>query len=195
MDSAEGPVTGTEELIEAHYLKRFGNPWRRALYRTGDTRIQILAWTPKQTDEEVYIFATIGAYARMGDPTSTCEFFLGLTGCPEGLAESLAEVALDGIGTGGVPASGDTLTLAIPLWQSIAAQTYMFTDGGDAIIPPLEAKETRVEFIQLVPLFRQEAAFKTKFGEAALWEAFEQAAIPYWDPGRAPLARPATQYE
>lgn len=165
----------------------FGEPWHTARYRTGDRSIRVFAWTPEQTGQGVYIFATLGAHAGVGNPDQGCEFFFGLTSCPEGLPDSLAEVALDGNGTDRIPQSGDTITLAFDLWQGTRARAYMFTDGGDEIIPPLEIGELRLDFIQLVPLFSEEVDFKTRRGEAALWQAFERVQLPYWDASRSPL--------
>lgn len=102
----------------------------------------------------------------------------------EGVFEVLAEVAQDGNGTGKLPTAGDTITLAFDLWENTSARSFLFTNGGEAIIPPIQQNGKRVDFIQLVPLFPAEIAFKTNTGEAALWSHFEACQTPYWDPSR-----------
>ncbi|PIE10546.1 MAG: hypothetical protein CSA72_08555 [Rhodobacterales bacterium] len=178
----ENPITHDD--IEAHYASLFGAPDERHVYRTKTHSFAVLCWSPQKTGEDVYIFATVGAYAAMGTPTERCEFFFGLTEKPAGVADSIAEVALDGNGTGRVPSSGDTVTLAFALWDGTRATSYMFTDGGDEIVPRLRRNATVVEFIQLVPLFADEVDYKKAHGEEALWRHFEDNHVAYWDPDR-----------
>lgn len=172
------------EGIEAHYTALFGAPETRNMYKTKTHSFEVLSWTPQQTGEDVYLFATLGAFAVMGTRAHRCEFFFGLTEAPAGLADSLAEVALDGNGTRDIPSAGDTVTLAFPLWEGTQARSYLFTDGGDEIIPALQAEGSTVEFIQLVPLFADELAYKKAHGEPALWQHFEENEVAYWDPTR-----------
>lgn len=182
MDTSERPIGPRD--IEVHYASLYGEPIERRIYKTQTHSFEVLAWSPQQTGEDVFIFATVGAYASMGTTTEMCEFFFGLTSAPNGLADSLAEVALDGNGTGKIPSSGDTITLAFELWENTQAQSYMFTDGGDEIIPQLKRNGAIVDFIQLVPMFAKEIDYKKKHGEAALWETFEDRQVAYWDAGR-----------
>lgn len=170
--------------IEAHYVSIFGEPDKKQVYQTKTNSFNVLFWSPQKTGEDVYIFATIGAYSVMGTPVHGCEFFFGLTDLPNSLADSLAEVALDGNGTGRIPSSGDTISLAFPLWDGTQAQTYMFTDGGEEIIPNLRRGDTIIEFVQLVPLFSSEVSYKKAHGDAALWQYFEHNEIAYWEPDR-----------
>lgn len=176
-----------KEKINSYYVDKFGEPWRVAVYKKDDTEVSIFAWTPEQTNEDVFIFATLGAFSFLGSSEQKCEFFFGLTSCPEQLPDSLAEVALDGNGTNNVPSSGDTITLSFNLWENTDARTYLFTDGGDEIIPPVKINDTKIKFIQLVPLFSNELDLKKRCGESALWQAFEEAHVPFWEADRRPL--------
>lgn len=170
--------------IAAHYASLFGAAETRHVYKTKTHSFEVLCWSPQQTGEDVYIFATVGAFATMGLAIHRCEFFFGLTGQPPGVPGALAEVALDGNGTGGIPSSGDTITLAFDLWEGTGARSFMFTDGGEAIIPPLRKGDVAVDFVQLVPLYADEVAYKKAHGQAALWQHFEANQVAYWDPHR-----------
>lgn len=178
------PNSIVRDEIEAHYKSLFGQPEKRYVYRTKTHSFEVLCWPPHQTGEDVYVFSTLGAAEIMGEHPKRCEFFFGLDSMPTGVADSLAEVALDGNGTGRTPSSGDTATLAFDLWENTRARTYMFTDGGDEIIPMLQKGAAQVEFIQLVPLFPREVEYKKNHGEAALWQHFEANQIAYWDAHR-----------
>ncbi|WP_299968753.1 suppressor of fused domain protein [uncultured Roseobacter sp.] len=182
MDTSERPI-GPDD-VEAHYESLWGKAQDKRVFRTQTNAFSILTFTPQQTDEGVFLFATVGASQVMGDRDRSCEFFFGLTTSPKGLPDSLAEIALDGNGTGQVPDSGDTTTLAFELWEGTSARSYLFTDGGDEIVPHLKRDGALVEFIQLVPLFADELEYKKKHGEPALWEHFEENEVPYWDAQR-----------
>lgn len=182
-DSQSGLLSHDD--IEKHYVSLYGPPIKRSAYKTATHTFEVLCWPSQQTGEDVYIFATLGAYAALGTRTEGCEFFFGLTSMPAGVSDSLAEVALDGNGTGRIPASGDTITLAFDLWDGTRAQSYMFTEGGEEIVPRLQKSGATVEFVQLVPLFAREVDHKKTHGEAALWQHFEDHQVAYWDADRA----------
>lgn len=178
--------------ILEYYQLKFGEQDQKFQFRAADgCAIDVLMWGPNKTDLDVVIYATQGAYAWLKGKNNLCEFFVGLMrdsiGVADAVAESLAQVAADGIGNRMMPEPGDTVLLPDPLWEGTLMDTYLITDG-DELIEPLEAgaaAKKPVRFLQLVPLFGRELAFKQKHGEDALWELFEDQQVPYWDAFRA----------
>jgi hypothetical protein len=168
-----------------YYRSLYGEPIRKAEFKSPDGDIvQVFKWDEGQTDEGVTIYATLGASRILGDSFESCEFFIGLTPSVDSIAGALAEIALHGNGTKGIPNSGDTTTLVHELWEGTQAKTFMFTDG-DGIIPPIkDESERQIRFIQLVPLFERELDYKKKHDEEALWEKFEKVDARYWDSNR-----------
>jgi hypothetical protein len=43
-----------------------------------------------------------------------------------------------------------------------------------------------VEFLQVIPIYESERAFKVQSDADALLARWEKAAVPFWDPERAP---------
>src|SRR4051812_12760140 len=161
-----------EEHVEKHYLALFGSPTREAEYLpAGGPLIRIWKWDASSTKEGVALYATLGACSALSGDQKRCEFFVGLLPEVDEVAETLAEVALHGVGTGRPPAFGDTVTMAEPLWPKTPMQSLLFASRGSEILPDL-AEPVKVGFIQLVPLHRAECDFKKRHGEAELWEAF-----------------------
>jgi hypothetical protein len=106
-----------------YYAAKWGQPSTEAEFiAPGGARIEIWKWTAEQTTEGITMYATLGASAVLGDERASCEFFIGLIPEADDIAPALAEIGLEGNGTGGVPASGDTLAalwrLALPSFPS-----------------------------------------------------------------------------
>jgi hypothetical protein len=174
------------DLIKVHYRECFGAPTREAEFvsKTGE-RIEVWKWSEAASGEGVCIYATIGASIELDATSKRCEFFLGIAPEVDDVVESLAEVALHGTGTKQAPHFGDTVTLPWGLWNGTAMTTFLITEGGDEIIRPLRKPGCDVDFLQLVPLFPSECAYKKAHGENELWEQFESKQVPYWDSKRA----------
>ncbi len=170
----------------ALYDRKYGSPDRTAEFTSRNgCRIYVFKWNADKTSEGVTVYATGGASDVLGDESRSCEFFIGLSPPVDDIADSLAELALHGIGSATVPSFGDTTTLSFPLWSGTPMQTFLYTDGS-GLIPSYTDSTKRVDFIQLVPLFDSELEFKKKNGEKALWREFESRAVAYWDSDRAP---------
>lgn len=178
--------------IHDYYQLKFGEQDQKFEFRAADgCAVDVLMWLPSKTDLDVVMYATQGAYAWLKGAETLCEFFIGLTrdsiGVAEEIAASMAEVAAEGIGNRMAPDPGDTVLLPDPLWQGTLMDTFLITNG-DELIAPLEAgaaAKKPVRFLQLVPLFGRELAYKQEHGEAAMWDAFEKQEVPYWDAFRA----------
>lgn len=185
MESTDKSIESITAALRNRYLERFGPPTREARYCPPSRRvIEIWKWVREATTEGVCIYATVGAAGTMRSGVRRCEFFLGLSPEVDSVAESLAEVAIHGTGTGRVPSSGDTITLSQPLWNGAEMRSLLVTDGGEQIISPIEVGGISVEFLQLVPLFANEVEFKSTNGEKALWNLFQSRSTPYWDSAR-----------
>lgn len=183
MDPTEGQEVGSAFRI---YISKYGEPSRTAEFvsRAGP-KILVYKWNEDQTDEGVTMYATDGASEVLGTGERSCEFFLGLTPAADDIVEALAEAAMEGNGSGQVPSSGDSITLAFDLWRGTKMRSFLFTDGSELIPSHLETSK-RIDFIQLVPLFASELDFKSAHGESALWEKFKANTVPYWDSTRPP---------
>lgn len=169
--------------IRNYYRELYGEPSREAEFiAPSGKKIQVLKWDAEATGEEVSIYATIGA-SDEGQEISS-EFFIGLSPEEDSIAFALAEIALHGNGTSTIPKSGDSITLSSDVWKNTKLTSFLFTEGGE-IIAPLDRNESKVSFIQLVPLYSQELEYKKKNGEEALWQMFETKSVEYWNPCRA----------
>jgi hypothetical protein len=59
------------------------------------------------------------------------------------------------------------------------------------IIPPVAAPDgIHVEFLQAIPMFESELAYKSKHGAEALLSQWESLGVPFWDPDRSPESLP-----
>ncbi len=167
-----------------YYVDKYGLPERRAKFVSPDGKaVEIFKWNSEQSHEGVTMYATLGACKTLGSDDRACEFFIGIMPAADDIAQALAEVALHGNGSGEIPSSGDTVTLAYPLWSGTDARSFLFT-AGEEIIPPIKARNKTVEFLQLVPLFDSELQYKKDHGEGALWRIFEENEVPFWDSRR-----------
>lgn len=169
--------------IQNHYVRKFGVPCRTAEYTTSTNSVEVFKWNQSQTDEGVTLYATSGASTYLGDSSKSCEFFIGITPEVDDIAEALADVAIEGSGSKQRPVSGDSITLSYPLWSLTEISSFMFTDG-DEIIPPIIIDSRKINFIQLVPLYPSELAFKISHDEESLWKKFQKKNVPYWDSSR-----------
>jgi hypothetical protein len=170
--------------IAKYYETKFGKPERHADFHSPDgNKIDIFKWSESQTNEGVVIYATAGASHILGDTHIGCEFFLGTTQHADEVVYALAEVALHGSGNTAPPTFGDSISLTYNLWQGTEAKSFLFTNG-DEIIPPNQIGLKKLRFIQLIPLFDTELAYKKTHGETALWTKFEELLVPYWSTTR-----------
>jgi hypothetical protein len=178
--------------IFKYYRSIYGEPAREAEYKSPEGKvIQVFKWDKNQTDEGVTMYTTLGASSILGDSTEGCEFFIGMTPEADSISDAIAEIALHGNGTKEIPGSGDTTTLAYELWAGTSAKSLIFTDGDEIISPIKNESGKQIWFVQLVPLFENELAYKRANGEEALWEKFEAIKVPYWDSTRMDSLAPA----
>lgn len=172
-------------IIEDYYRSLYGDPERQARFTAASGEvITIFKWGASRTNEDVAIYASLGASRLFGDAGESCEFFIGLSPDEDSIVDALAEVALHGNGTKNIPTEGDTVSLSYSLWNGTKARSLMFS-GGDEIVPPVKDGDGKqIWFLQLVPLFDSEVGYKQEHGEEGLWDLFEAKAVPYWCPSR-----------
>jgi hypothetical protein len=179
-------VEAVHDLYRAHW----GEPSRRARFEFGEFDIEIDKWAADANPEGVAIYATVGASERpmMGrDPNHRVEFFLGLAPERDDVASALAGLGLYSAREGVPVDHGHTVPAVRPLWPETQMQTFLVLHPLRDFLPPLELPEgLHVDFLQAVPLFDAERAFKSEYGAEALLERWERAGVPFWNPERAP---------
>ena len=79
--------------VEAHYIKVFGEPTRKARFTTGvGSSIQVYKWDERSNPEEVALYATLGIsdQALPQAPNHRIEVCTGLLPSEDRIAKSLA---------------------------------------------------------------------------------------------------------
>jgi hypothetical protein len=65
-------------------------------------------------------------------------------------------------------------------------QTFLVMRPRPGLLPPLELPdEVHVEFLQAIPIFESDRAFKVEHGAEALIRRWEDSGVRFWDPTRA----------
>jgi hypothetical protein len=179
-------IDALRDLYRAHW----GEPSRQARFEVGEFDIEVYKWAADANPEGVALYATIGASARpmVGhDPNHRVEFFLGLVPERDDVASALAALGLYSAREGVALDHGHTVPADGPLWPGTPMRTFIVLRPLSDFLPPLELPDgLHVDFLQAVPLFDAERAFKSEHGAEALIERWEQAGVPFWDPERAP---------
>lgn len=182
------------EAVRDLYQARWGEPTRRARFEVEEFDIEIYKWAADANLEGVALYATIGASARpmVGrDPNHRVEFFLGLIPERDDVAGALAALGLYSFREGVALDHGHTVPAEGPLWLGTQMRTLMVLRPLSAFLPPLQLVEgLHVDFLQVVPLFDSERAFKSEHGAEALLDRWEEAGVPFWNPERDPTPGP-----
>lgn len=174
------------------YRARWGEPSRRAFFEVAGLEVEVLKWDADITPEGVAMYATVGAsaFSMAGrDPSHRVEFFVGLLPEQDDVASPLAALALYSVRQHVAVGHGDTVSAGEPLWRGTDMQWFLVLRPLEEIIPTLELPEgLHVEFLQAIPIFENELAFKAARGADMLLRRWESAMTPFWDPRRAPAA-------
>lgn len=83
-------------------------------------------------------------------------------------------------------AANHTMTFPEPLWPGTEMHGFLVRRPIAEIIPPLALESVHVEFLQAIPVFPSEVAFKAKHGADALIRGWHEANVLFWDPDRLP---------
>lgn len=179
-------VDAVRDLYRAHW----GEPSRQARFEVGEFDIEVYKWAADANPEGVAIYATVGASSRpmVGrEPNHRVEFFLGLVPERDDVASALAALGLYSARKGAALDHGHTVPADGPLWPGTQMQTFLVLHPLSDFLPALELPDgLHVDFLQAVPLFDAERAFKSEHGAEALLDRWQNAGVPFWNPERAP---------
>lgn len=173
-----------------HYQKLWGDPVRRGSFRLGGHQIEVCKWDAAANGEQVNIYATIGASRHQlpgHDRTHRLEFFLGLNPAKDEIAKPLAMLALEPVLHGTELGHGHSVAYPDALWPGTEMRSLLVLRPVMEIVPTLMTLDgLHVEFMQVVPVFDSEVAFKSEHHAEGLLERWEAARIPFWNPNRRP---------
>jgi hypothetical protein len=183
-------------LVEAHLLTALGQDSGRAgVSFLGAERIDVLRFGPDS--EGLVRYATLGmSRAPMGDPGAEvvladgprAELVLSVHGLHDTVLRRLSVLAASPSIEGVVISPGAGLDLGEPLWDG-ARFTAVLVGAPGGLVPdlPLDGLEP-VQFLPLLPMTPNEAAWKRVHGAEALEERWLAAGTDLRDPGRAEVA-------
>lgn len=187
--------------VEAHLVQSLGQDSGRAgISFLGTERIDVLRFGPD--GESLVRYATLGmSRAPMGDPGDLlvaadgprAELVLSVRGLHDTVLRRLAVLAASPAVEGVVITSGAGLDLGEPLWDGSRFSAVLVGEPG-GLVPDLPVDGSQpVQFLPLLPMTPNEAAWKRVHGGAALQQRWLEAQCDLRDPGRpeAPLHRPA----
>jgi hypothetical protein len=155
-------------------------------FRVAGLEVEVFKWNA----EGVNLYATVGASARPmagRDPNHRVEFFAGLLPAKDEVPSPLAALALYPTREGVALDHGHTVPADGPLWPGTDMGLFLVLRPIGDIIPPLELPGgLHVDFLQAIPIFESELAYKTEHGAEALLLRWEASRVPFWDPNRSP---------
>lgn len=173
------------------YVASWGEPSMKAVFRVAGLEAEVCKWDAEVAPEGVALYATIGssAYPMAGrDPKHRVEFFAGLVPPRDAVASPLAALALYSVREGVAVGHGDTVPADGPLWAGTDMRRFLVLSPLSDIISPLELPDgMHVEFMQAIPIFESELAFKARHGAAGLLERWQESGVAFWNPDRLPV--------
>jgi hypothetical protein len=179
------------DAVRDLYIARWGEPSRNARFQVDGLDVEIFKWSADVNREGVNLYVTVGASARPlagRDPGHRVEFFTGLLPARDEVASPLAALALypgEGVALG----HGHTVPAGGPLWPGTDMRWFLVLRPVGDIIAPLELPDgVHVDFLQAIPIFESELAYKAEHGAEALLRRWEEDRVPFWDPGRPPAS-------
>jgi hypothetical protein len=186
-------------LVEAHLLTVLGQDSGRAgVTFLGAGRIDVLRFGPDPAGLVRYV--TVGmsrepmtsAASAVVDPGGPrAELVLSLHGLHDEVLRPLAALASSPAVEGIVIGPGASLDVVEPLWPA-ARQTAVLVAEPGGLIPDLDLgagvpDAAPVQFLPVLPLLPEEAAYKRIHGAAALQEKWLAAGTDLRDPDRRPV--------
>ena len=173
------------------YIASWGEPSRKAVFRVAGLEVEVCKWDAEVTPEGVVLYATLGSssYPAAGrDPKHRVEFFVRLVPPRDAVASPLAALALYAVREGVAVGHGDTVPADGPLWAGTDMCRFLVLSPLGDIISPLELPDgIHVEFMQAIPIFESELAFKARHGAAGLLERWQETGVAFWNPNRLPV--------
>jgi hypothetical protein len=178
------------DAVRDGYVARWGPPSRNARLEVAGLEMEVLKWDATATSEGVTLYATIGASARPmagREPGPRVEFFVGLLPAQDGIVSPLAALALYPASEGVAVGHDHTVPSDGPLWPETDMRRFLVLRPLGNIIPSLQTPDgVHVEFLQAIPIYESESAYRNKHTTEALLDQWEQSRVPFWDPNRPP---------
>jgi hypothetical protein len=176
--------------VRKYYQKTFGKPARVASFQLGGHEIEVQKWGADRNREQVDLYATIGASAHAApdrDAGHRSEFFVGLKPGVDDVARPLTMLALQAIIERTSLEHGHSVSFPEPLWSGTTMTSFLVLRPMSEIIRPLPLEGgVHVEFLQAIPLFQSEIAFKAEHGAEELIRRWQSVGLAFWDPARSP---------
>jgi hypothetical protein len=174
--------------IKDYLSARWGDPTKTAEFEVQGLSIEIWKWAAEATGEGVDIYVTVGAsdavLEDVGEPRHGAEFMLGLNPGPDAVASSFAALGLYGRRNAVTVTSGDSVPSDGPLWPGTDMMAFLVLDQ-DEVLPPVQLPDrSHVHFLQAIPLYESELAFKRNQGAEALMNWWEHRHVSFWESGR-----------
>ena len=184
-----GPAMITD-LVRDFYVTRWGEPSRTTTFGVADLTVEVFKWNADANPEGVNLYATVGASARPmagRDQNHRVEFFVGLLPAKDEIASPLAALALYPTREGTPVEHGHTVPAEEPLWPGTDMRRFLVLRQLGDVIPPLELPDgEHVEFLQAIPIFDSELAYKSEHNSEGLLRLWQESRVSFWDPNRAP---------
>jgi hypothetical protein len=160
------------------------------LFEIDDLAIRVLKWDAGTNGEGVAMYATLGAstWSLAGrDRSHRVEFFVGLAPAQDGIARALAALGLYGVRDEVALDHGHTVPGGGPLWPGSAMRSFLVLRPLAGFLEPLAPSDgLHVEFLQAVPIYESEKAFKSEHGVDSLLRRWEDTSLAFWDSNRDP---------
>jgi hypothetical protein len=149
--------------------------------------IRILKWTPAQSGEGVFLYATLGASApRISGGTHRVEYFVGLTPERDEVASPLAGLALYAHDFDTSLDHGQSVPSDEPLWPGTPMRRFLVLRPQSPILGPIRVQGgAHVQLMQAIPIFDEEMTFNADNGVDALLSHWAAEGVPFWDSTRA----------
>jgi hypothetical protein len=176
-------------FVAAHYERLRGAPSRRAHFAVEGAAVDILKWNPDANREGVTRYATVGLSDYAIDrehPRPRFEFFLGLLPELDEAARPLAIVASYQFEWDARSPQETPSRSRNRCGRRRRCERFSWAGTGPEVIQAVaRPNDTHVEFLQLIPVFQEEIAFKQRAGTTGLIERWKSRGVEFWDPHRA----------
>jgi hypothetical protein len=194
-------IHGIDDAVTEHYVRELGDSFRRIEYDVRGMPITVMAWTPDNNPQGVHLYATVGASRRpLGESQSGHRFELigGALPNEPRLAHVLSLAAAYPALFGEPLGHGHSIPYEEPLWPGTDMQKVLVVRPLEDLVSRLELPDgSHVEFLNALPVYEEEVAFKSTHGLDRLRDAWQTGNIPFWDPRRPRprLLRESSQVE
>lgn len=176
--------------VKGHYRAQWGDPARTANFRISQQTVEVFKWDADKNPEQVNIYATVGASAQVASGYGNdhrLEFFVGLKPAQDDIAQPLAMLVVETVVNQTELGDGHSVTFLEPLWRGTDMRGFLILRPRAQMIPTLASRGLHVDFLQAIPVYQSEVAFKAKHGVEELLQRWAAAQVAFWDPTRAPL--------